>query len=141
MKTFFITSLMLCMVLMTYAQDKPKTTIAKKTTVATAINKTYNSGIDFENAAMNKGELIDAIAKDAGFTKADAGNALNAFSNSITKFLKKGEAIEIPGLGIFYVENSPAHEYRDSKTGNIVKIKAKKVVKFKAGKALSDTVN
>ncbi len=90
---------------------------------------------------MNKGELIDAIAKDAGLTKVDAGNALNAFVSNVSKALKKGNNVQLIGFGTFSISNRAARTGRNPQTGATIKIAAKKVAKFKAGKALSTTVN
>lgn len=90
---------------------------------------------------MNKGELVDAIAKDAGLTKVDAGNALNAFVSNVSKALKKGNNVQLIGFGTFSISNRAARTGRNPQTGATIKIAAKKVAKFKAGKALSTTVN
>jgi len=89
---------------------------------------------------MNKGELIDAIAKDAGLSKADAGKALNAFVSNVSGSLKKGKAVQLIGFGTFSVSARAARTGRNPQTGATIKIAAKKVAKFKAGKALADTV-
>ncbi len=89
---------------------------------------------------MNKGELIDAIAKDAGLTKVDAGNALNAFVGNVTKSLKGGDSVQLIGFGTFSISDRSARIGRNPQTGKEIKIAAKKVAKFKAGKALADTV-
>lgn len=89
---------------------------------------------------MNKGELIDAIAKEAGLTKADAGNALNAFVGAVSKSLKKGDAVQLIGFGTFSISKRAARTGRNPQTGKEIKIAAKKVAKFKAGKALADVV-
>jgi len=89
---------------------------------------------------MNKGELIDAIAKEAGLTKADAGNALNAFIGNVSKSLKKGDSVQLIGFGTFSISKRAARTGRNPQTGKEIKIAAKKVAKFKAGKALADTV-
>ncbi|HLU84771.1 MAG TPA: HU family DNA-binding protein [Vicingaceae bacterium] len=89
---------------------------------------------------MNKGELIDAIAKDAKLTKVDAGNALNAFISNVSKSLKKGDSVQLIGFGTFSVSKRSARTGRNPQTGKEIKIAAKKVAKFKAGKALADTV-
>ena len=90
---------------------------------------------------MNKTELIDAIAEEAGLTKADAKKALEAFLASIEKTLKKGDKISLVGFGSWSVSEKPAREGRNPKTGETIKIAAKKVVKFKAGAELSNAVN
>ncbi len=89
---------------------------------------------------MNKGELIDAIAKDAGLSKADAGKALNAFVSNVSGSLKKGNAVQLIGFGTFSISKRAARTGRNPQTGAAIKIAAKKVAKFKAGKALGDTV-
>ena len=89
---------------------------------------------------MNKGELVDAIAKDAGLTKADAGNALNAFIGAVSGSLKKGDSVQLIGFGTFSISSRAARTGRNPQTGKEIKIAAKKVAKFKAGKALADTV-
>ncbi|MDT8411565.1 MAG: HU family DNA-binding protein [Vicingaceae bacterium] len=89
---------------------------------------------------MNKGELIDAIAKDAKLTKVDAGNALNALVANVTKSLKKGESVQLIGFGTFSISKRSARTGRNPQTGKEIKIAAKKVAKFKAGKALAETV-
>ena len=90
---------------------------------------------------MNKTELIDAIAEEAGLSKADEKKALEAFLASIEKTLKKGDKISLVGFGSWSVSEKPAREGRNPKTGETIKIAAKKVVKFKAGAELSNAVN
>ena len=89
---------------------------------------------------MNKGELVDAIAADAGLSKADAGKALNSFVSNVTGSLKKGNSVQLIGFGTFSISNRAARSGRNPQTGATIQIKAKKVAKFKAGKALADTV-
>ncbi len=90
---------------------------------------------------MNKGDLVEAIAKGSGLTKADAGRALDATLDSITKTLKKGDKVTIPGFGTFSITKRAARTGRNPATGETIKIKAKKTPKFKAGAGLSDAVN
>jgi DNA-binding protein HU-beta len=89
---------------------------------------------------MNKAELIDAIAKDANLTKADAKKALDAFVGATTKALKKGERVALVGFGSFSVARRSERTGRNPQTGKPITIKAKNVVKFKAGSDLSDAV-
>ena len=86
---------------------------------------------------MNKSELIDAIASSAKITKADAGRALDATVESIHKALKKGDRIGLVGFGSFSVSKRAARVGRNPQTGEVIKIKARKVARFKAGKELS----
>ncbi len=86
-----------------------------------------------DDVAMNNKELVDAIAKDAGLSKADAGNVLNAFVCNITKSLKKGNSVQLIGFGTFSTSYLAARTGRDPQTGAAIKIKARKVVRFKSG--------
>jgi len=89
---------------------------------------------------MNKAQLIDAIAKDANLTKADAKRALDAFIDATTVTLKTGGRVALVGFGSFSVSERNARTGRNPQTGAPIKIGAKKVVKFKAGADLSDAV-
>ncbi len=89
---------------------------------------------------MNKMELIDAVAKGAAISKGDASKAVDAFTTSIQKSLKKGDKVTLVGFGTFGVVRKAARTGRNPKTGKPIKIAAKKVAKFKAGKALADAV-
>lgn len=90
---------------------------------------------------MNKSELIDAIAKSADLSKASAGRALDATITSVKTAMKKGDMITLVGFGTFYVGKRAARNGRNPRTGGTIKIKAAKVPKFRAGKALKDAVN
>jgi DNA-binding protein HU-beta len=89
---------------------------------------------------MNKAELIDAMAAEAGLTKADAKRALDAFVTATTKALKKSDRVALVGFGSFSVAKRAARIGRNPQTGKEIKIAAKKVVKFKAGSELTGTV-
>jgi len=89
---------------------------------------------------MNKAQLIDAIAAEANLTKADAKRALDAFVTTTTKALKKGDRVALVGFGSFSVAARGARTGRNPQTGAEIKIKSKKVVKFKAGSELADAV-
>ena len=89
---------------------------------------------------MNKAQLIDAMASDANLTKADAKKALDAFINTTTDALKTGDRVALVGFGSFSVADRSARTGRNPKTGAEMQIPAKKVVKFKAGSELSDSV-
>lgn len=90
---------------------------------------------------MNKGDLISKIAESAKLTKAQSANALNAVLDSVGGALKKGDKVTLIGFGTFSVANREARQGRNPQTGKTIKIAAKKVVKFKAGKELSESVN
>jgi DNA-binding protein HU-beta len=89
---------------------------------------------------MNKAELIDAMASEAGLTKADAKKALDAFIKTTSDALGKGDRVALVGFGSFSVATRAARTGRNPQTGQELKIAAKKVVKFKAGSELSDAV-
>ncbi len=86
---------------------------------------------------MNKAELIAKIAEDAGITKTQANTSLDSFVDAVTKTLKKGDKVTLVGFGTFSVSKRAARNGRNPQTGAVIKIKAKKVAKFKAGKELS----
>jgi DNA-binding protein HU-beta len=86
---------------------------------------------------MNKAELIAVLADDAGITKTQANSTLDAFIDAVTKALKKGDKVTLVGFGTFSVSKRAARTGRNPQTGETIKIKAKKVAKFKAGKELS----
>ena len=86
---------------------------------------------------MNKAELVSKIAEDAGITKVQAGAALDSFMEGVTKTLKSGNKLILVGFGTFSVSKRAARNGRNPATGATIKIKAKKVAKFKASKELS----
>ncbi len=90
---------------------------------------------------MKKTDLISAIADAADLSKADAGRALDAFINVVTKSLKAGDSVTLTGFGTFDVRKRAARQGRNPQTGATIKIKASKIPGFKAGKALKDAVN
>ncbi|MCB1937053.1 MAG: HU family DNA-binding protein [Nitrosomonas sp.] len=90
---------------------------------------------------MNKSELIDAIAKSANISKATAGSALDGTISAITAALKKNDTVTLVGFGTFKVGKRAARTGRNPRTGAEIKIKAAKVPKFSAGKALKNAVN
>jgi DNA-binding protein HU-beta len=90
-----------------------------------------------KNNIMNKAELISKLADDAGITKTQANAALDSFVSAVTKTLKGGGKVTLVGFGTFSVSKRAARNGRNPQTGAVIKIKAKKVAKFKAGKELS----
>ena len=90
---------------------------------------------------MNKAELVAAIAKEAGLSKKDAEKALKAFTDTVSKELKKKNKVQLIGFGTFEVAKRAAREGRNPQTGKAMKIPASIAPKFKAGKALKDAVN
>ena len=89
---------------------------------------------------MNKSDLIDAIAKGAGITKAQAANAINTYHETVKKAMKKGDSVSLVGFGTFTTAHRKARTGRNPQTGAALKIKAAKVPKFRPGKALKDSV-
>lgn len=89
---------------------------------------------------MNKAELVEKIAGDAGISKKEANAALDAFTDAVTKTLKKGDKVTLVGFGTFSVSKRAARTGRNPQTGAAIKIKAKKVAKFKAGAELASKV-
>ena len=90
---------------------------------------------------MNKSDLIEAMSVNAGISKAAAGKALDAMMKSITGELMTGGRVSLVGFGSFSVSARAARDGRNPQTGATIKIKAKNVVKFKAGSDLSSAVN
>lgn len=90
---------------------------------------------------MNKGDLIEVVADKAGLTKADAGRAVEAVMEAITKALRSGKQVSLVGFGTFQVKKRAARTGRNPRTGETIQIKASKMPGFKAGKALKDAVN
>jgi DNA-binding protein HU-beta len=90
---------------------------------------------------MNKSELIKAVAAKTPASQAAAAVVVNAVIDVIAESLAKGETVQLIGFGSFSVRERAAREGRNPQTGKTVKIPAKKVVKFKPGTALADSVN
>jgi DNA-binding protein HU-beta len=90
---------------------------------------------------MNKAELIDAVAASANLTKTDAGDAVDAVFDSISKSLSGGQPVSLVGFGTFSVSDRAARTGRNPRTGETINIAATRVPKFKAGKGLKDAVN
>ncbi|MBR3811757.1 MAG: HU family DNA-binding protein [Agathobacter sp.] len=90
---------------------------------------------------MNKTELVAAMAEKAQLSKKDAEAALKAFTEVVADELKKGEKIQLVGFGTFEVSERAARTGRNPLTGAEMQIAASKAPKFKAGKALKDSLN
>lgn len=90
---------------------------------------------------MKKVELVEAVSKKAGLTKADAERAVSAFTDVVTEALVNGDKIPLVGFGTFSVTERAAREGRNPQTGAVVNIPARKGVNFKAGSALKEAVN
>lgn len=90
---------------------------------------------------MTKADLVNAMAEKAGLSKADAEKALKAFADAVTDALKAGEKVALVGFGTFSVSERAARTGKNPQTGAKINIPAAKTPKFKAGKALKDSVN
>jgi len=90
---------------------------------------------------MNKSDLINAIAKDAGISKAAALAALDSITTNITNSLKNGEKVALVGWGTWQASQRAERPGTNPNTGESIKIKAKKVVKFKAGTKFKNDLN
>jgi DNA-binding protein HU-beta len=90
---------------------------------------------------MNKTELVEAIAKDTGLSKAASEKAVKAFVDVVSKELKKKGKVQLVGFGTFETSKRAARTGKNPQTGAAIKIPAAVVPKFKAGKALKDAVN
>jgi DNA-binding protein HU-beta len=89
---------------------------------------------------MTKAELVEKMAKDADISKAAAGKALDSMIDGVKKTLKKGNKVSLVGFGTFSISKRKARTGRNPQTGATIKIAARKVPKFSAGKAFKDAV-
>jgi DNA-binding protein HU-beta len=90
---------------------------------------------------MNKAELISAIAAQTNLTKVNAKKALDAFIDVAGETMKNGDRLTLVGFGSFSVTERNARNGRNPRTGDKIKIAAKKVVKFRAGAELEEFIN
>ena len=89
---------------------------------------------------MTKADLIEKMASDADISKAATGKALDSFIDAVVKALRKGNKVTLVGFGTFSVSKRKARTGRNPRTGEAIKIAARKVPKFSAGKAFKDAV-
>ena len=104
---------------------------------ASPVNDIKNGGLN----KMNKTELVAAMAEASQLSKKDAEAALNALTATIAEELRKGEKVSLIGFGTFEVAERAAREGKNPATGEKIQIAACKSPKFKAGKALKDSLN
>ncbi len=90
---------------------------------------------------MNKAELVDVVAKDAGTTKKDAEQVINAMMDAIVKRVAAGERVTLVGFGTFEARQRKARTGRNPKTNEPLQIPAKRVPGFRVGKEFSEAVN
>lgn len=89
---------------------------------------------------MNKGELVEKVAKECALGKAAAEQVLTSIFGAITDAMKAGDKVTLIGFGTFSVSERAAREGRNPQSGKTINIPAKKVVKFKAGSKLNEIV-
>ncbi len=89
---------------------------------------------------MNKGGLVKKVAQDCGLSNATAGQALNSVMDAILEAVSAGDKVSLIGFGTFSVSERAAREGRNPRTGKAIKIPARKVVKFKVGSKLAESV-
>ena len=89
---------------------------------------------------MNKGDLVEKVAKECGLSKTASDQVLNSILNAITGAVTAGDKVTLIGFGTFSVSARPARDGRNPQTGETIQIPAKKIVKFKAGSKLNDAV-
>lgn len=106
-----------------------------------SLSRSITSQKTQQGEIMNKGNLIDKVAKDCNMSKATAGQVLNSVLGAITGAVAAGEKVTLIGFGTFSVTERAARTGRNPRTGKTMQIPAKNVVKFKAGKKLADAVN
>ena len=90
---------------------------------------------------MNKNDLVAKVADSAGLTKADASRAVDGVFSAIKGSLARGSEVRLVGFGTFSVAHRAATQGRNPRTGARIQIPATNLPKFKAGKALKDSVN
>jgi DNA-binding protein HU-beta len=89
-----------------------------------------------------KADIVDGVAENVeGLTKKQAAEAFDAVFDGIVRQLRKGERVQVPGFGSFAISKRAARQGRNPKTGETIKIKASKSVRFKVGKELKDKLN
>ncbi|UMZ75278.1 HU family DNA-binding protein [Natranaerofaba carboxydovora] len=89
---------------------------------------------------MNKSELIEKVAQEAGLTKKDTEKAVNKVFDVISEELAKGEKVQLIGFGTFETRERAAREGRNPSTGEVIQIEATRIPAFKAGKSLKEKV-
>ena len=89
---------------------------------------------------MQKSDLVEKIADEAGISKAAADRALKSLLDSVTRALKKGDRVSLVGFGAFSVSKRAARTGRNPRTGETIRIKASKAPRFAPGKSLKDAV-
>ena len=90
---------------------------------------------------MNKSQLIERVAKDEGITVKNSATVINVVFDAMAGSLAKGDRVEIRGFGSFKVKRYGSYQGRNPKTGEIIKVKEKKLPYFKVGKEMKERVD
>lgn len=90
---------------------------------------------------MNKSQLIEQLAKDEGLTVKNAASVLNVICESMAEALAQGDRVEIRGFGSFKVKDYGSYQGRNPKTGQLIKVREKRLPYFKVGKELKERVD
>jgi integration host factor subunit beta len=90
---------------------------------------------------MNKSQLIEYLAKNEGLTVKNTASVVNVVFDSITESLAAGNRVEIRGFGSFKVKEYSSYQGRNPKTGEVIKVKEKRLPYFKVGKELKERVD
>ena len=90
---------------------------------------------------MNKADMIDQIAQAAEISKSAAERAVDAMIGAVKMSLHRGDSVTLVGFGTFYVSERASRKARNPRTGAVIEVKAARVPKFRAGKALKDALN
>ena len=90
---------------------------------------------------MNKSDLINELASNTGLTKTKAGEVIDSITESMKSALSKGDKVTLVGFGSFSATKRKSRKGRNPKTGEVISIPEKTVVKFKSGSYLSESVN
>ena len=91
-------------------------------------------------ADMTKTDLVEAIAEQTGMKKADSERALEAFLDTVSTALSRGQTVQVTGFGTFEVRDRAARKARNPQTGEEIDVPATRVPAFRAGKSLKDVV-
>ncbi len=119
------------------AKSAPRRTPAKRSTAKKASSKRY---VPTPVGVSDKEHLISVIRDTAGCNKGAAKRTLDGLIATITASLKKNQKVQLVGFGSFGVTKRPAHKGRNPRTGEAIRIKASKTVRFKAGQTLKRSI-
>lgn len=90
---------------------------------------------------MNRAQIVDAISNETGVTKKDVEMVVTSFSSTVKDSVQRGDDIQLIGFGAFKKVSKAARKCRNPKTGETIKVPARKAAKFYPGKAFTEQVN